>query len=49
MNVFLRELSTENSKDQIRGLEDKTGFMGGDTPAILDIAMVRNLWVKTEK
>ena len=27
-------------------LEDKTGFMAGDTPAILDIAMEQNLWVK---
>ena len=25
--------------------EDKTGFMGGDTPAILDIAQEQNLWV----
>ena len=30
-------------------LEDKTGFMAGDTPAILDIAMEQNLWVKIEK
>ena len=27
-------------------LEDKTGFMAGDTPAILDIAMEQNMWVK---
>ena len=26
-------------------LEDKTGFMAGDTPAILDIAREQNLWV----
>ena len=26
-------------------LEDKTGFMGGDIPAILDKAMEQNLWV----
>ena len=26
-------------------LEDLTGFMGGDTPAILDKAMEQNLWV----
>ena len=26
-------------------LEDTTGFMAGDTPAILDIAMEQNLWV----
>ena len=26
-------------------LEDTTGFMGGDTPAILDKAMEQNLWV----
>jgi len=26
-------------------LEDKTGFMGGDTPAILDIAQEQNIWV----
>ena len=26
-------------------LEDKTGFMAGDTPAILDIAMEQNQWV----
>ena len=25
--------------------EDKTGFMGGDTPAILDIAQEQDLWV----
>ena len=30
-------------------LEDKTGFMAGDTPAILDIAREQNLWVKIEK
>ena len=30
-------------------LEDKTGFMAGDTPAILDIAMAQNQWVKIEK
>ena len=30
-------------------LEDKTGFMAGDTPAILDIAMEQNQWVKIEK
>ena len=30
-------------------LEDKTGFMAMDTPAILDIAMEQNLWVKIEK
>lgn len=30
-------------------LEDKTGFMAGDTPAILDIAKEQNLWVKIEK
>ena len=30
-------------------LEDKTGFMSIDTPAILDIAMKQNLWVKIEK
>ncbi len=26
--------------------EDKTGFMGGDTPAILDKAQEQNLWIK---
>ena len=26
-------------------LEDKTGFMGGDTPAILDVALEQNIWV----
>ena len=26
-------------------LEDKTGFMAGDTPAILDIAIEQDLWV----
>ena len=26
-------------------LEDKTGFMAGDTPAILDIAQEQNIWV----
>ena len=26
-------------------LEDTTGFMGGDTPAILDIAIEQDLWV----
>ena len=30
-------------------LEDKTGFMAGDTPAILDIAIEHNLWVPIEK
>ncbi len=30
-------------------LEDKTGFMAGDTPAILDIAIEQNLWVPIEK
>ena len=25
--------------------EDKTGFMGGDTPAILDKALEQNIWV----
>ena len=30
-------------------LEDKTGFMKGDTPAILDLAQEQNLWVKIEK
>ena len=30
-------------------LEDKTGFMSGDTPAILDIAREQNQWVKIEK
>ena len=26
-------------------LEDATGFMAGDTPAILDIALEQNIWV----
>ena len=26
-------------------LEDKTGFMGGDTPAILAVALEQNIWV----
>ena len=26
-------------------LEDKTGFMGGDTPAILDKALEQDIWV----
>ena len=30
-------------------LEDKTGFMAGDTPAILQIAIEQNQWVKIEK
>ena len=30
-------------------LEDKTGFMKGDTPAILKAAIEQNLWVKIEK
>ena len=30
-------------------LEDKTGFMQWDTPAILQIALEQNLWVKIEK
>ena len=30
-------------------VEDKTGFMNGDTPAILDLAQEQNLWVKIEK
>ena len=30
-------------------LEDKTGFMKGDTPTILDLAQEQNLWVKIEK
>ena len=30
-------------------VEDKTGFMNGDTPAVLDLAQEQNLWVKIEK
>jgi len=30
-------------------LEDKTGFMKGDTPTILDLAKEQNIWVKIEK
>lgn len=30
-------------------VEDKTGFMNGDTPTILDLAQEQNLWVKIEK
>lgn len=30
-------------------VEDKTGFMKGDTPTILDLAKEQNLWVKIEK
>ena len=29
--------------------EDKTGFMGGDTPAILEKAIEQNIWVAIEK
>ncbi len=29
--------------------EDKTGFMKGDTPAILDKALEQNIWVTIEK
>ena len=29
--------------------EDKTGFMGGDTPAILEKAIEQNIWVTIEK
>ena len=29
--------------------EDKTGFMAGDTPAILDKALEQNIWVPIEK
>ena len=29
--------------------EDKTGFMKGDTPAVLQAAIEQNLWVKIEK
>ena len=29
--------------------EDKTGFMKGDTPAILDKALEQNIWVPIEK
>ena len=28
--------------------EDKTGFMGGDTPAILDKAQEQNIWLPIE-
>ena len=30
-------------------LEDKTGFMAGDTPAILDLAQAQNIWLPIEK
>ena len=30
-------------------LEDKTGFMAGDTPAILDIALEQDIWLPIEK
>ena len=30
-------------------LEDKTGFMKGDTPAILDIAIEQDIWLPIEK
>jgi hypothetical protein len=30
-------------------LEDATGFMKGDTPAILDIAQEQNIWLPIEK
>ena len=29
-------------------LEDKTGFMGGDTPAILALAIEQDIWVPIE-
>ena len=30
-------------------VEDKTGFMKGDTPAILDIALEQDIWLPIEK
>ena len=30
-------------------LEDKTGFMAGDTPAILQIALEQDIWLPIEK
>ena len=30
-------------------VEDKTGFMNGDTPAILDIALEQDIWLPIEK
>ena len=30
-------------------LEDKTGFMKGDTPTILDLAQEQNIWLPIEK
>ena len=31
--------------ENVEILEDKTGFMGGDTPAILDVALEQNIWL----
>ena len=30
-------------------LEDKTGFMGGNTPDILKLAIEQNIWLPIEK
>ena len=34
--------------DSIEILEDKTGFMGGDTPAIFQVALDQDIWLPIE-
>ena len=46
-NFYGDDQMTRSTKDgdTYEILEDKTGFMGGDTPAILDKALEQNIWV----
>ena len=34
--------------DSIEILEDKTGFMGGDTPYIFEVALEQDIWLPIE-
>ena len=35
--------------EQFEVLEDKTGFMKGDTPTVLQMALDQDIWVPIEK
>ena len=46
-NFYVDDQMTHFTYDgeNVEILEDKTGFMGGDTPAILDVALEQNIWL----